>query len=145
MTRPHTLRLLVLVCFGIAASGCDSGPQIVPVQGKVLFRDKPLEFGSVMFQPVEGGQPARGVIQPDGTFSLTTNSPGDGATVGPNLVRITSFTAQRPGAEGAATERELDMGQSLIPLKYNSFQTSELEVEVLPDDNEPFVIELEDD
>ena len=40
-------------------------------------------------------QPARGQIEPDGTFELGTYQPGDGAVVGTHKVRITCFESQR--------------------------------------------------
>jgi hypothetical protein len=98
-----------------ALAGCDGGPQIVPLKGKVVYKGQPLTFGSVMLQP-EGGQPATAVIEPDGTFVLSTHSPGDGATVGQNRVRVTSYEGQAPDAKRSA-ETELALGNSLIPVK----------------------------
>ena len=80
-----------------AIAGCERGPNTVPVSGKVSYNGTPLEFGSVMFQP-PSGQPALGEIQSDGTFSLSTYRPGDGAVVGRHKVRIACYESQRRGA-----------------------------------------------
>jgi hypothetical protein len=125
-------------------SGCDRGPQLAPVRGKVLFDGKPLEFGSVMFQP-KSGQPARSEIRPDGTFELTTIRQGDGAVVGANHVRVTCWEGQRPAAPGAGQDAEAALGASLIPKKYMSFEHSGITIEVKPEGHDALVIELTSD
>lgn len=123
--------------------GCESAqpPDVVPVTGKVLLDGAPLEYGSVTFQPLRG-QPARGKIQSDGTFSLSTYAPGDGAKVGKHQVRVTCYESQEPGQATADGPAEA-LGNSLIAEKYTRFATSGLEVSVLAGGNKPFVFELE--
>jgi hypothetical protein len=125
----------------LLTTGCGAPSTIAPLSGEVRFEGKPLEFGSVMLQPVEGGQPATAVIQPDGSFDMEVRGVGPGATIGLNRVRVTCYPAQRPGNTGAANQ-ELALGRSLIPTRYTSFGSSELTVDVLPDENEPYIIEL---
>ncbi len=96
-----------------------------------------------MFQP-DGGQPARGEIQPDGTFVLTTNTLGDGATVGINRVRVTCYESQDRSTP-SGNESKSALGKLLIPKKYTSIQTSGIEVEVIDGDNPEVVIELNDE
>ncbi len=131
-----------LVLMTALLSGCKSELELVPVHGKVLFRDKPLEYGSVMFQPAGNGPLARGTIEPDGTFVLSTESPEDGVRPGPSRVRITSFEAQATGT-AAHKEREMSLGRSAIPKKYQSFGTSGIKVDVSADMQLPLVLELE--
>jgi hypothetical protein len=121
--------------------GCERGPILVPVTGKVLYRDKPLEFGSVMFQ-ARSGQPAIGEIQPDGTFTLSTFQPNDGAVVGTHKVRIACYESQRPGAPKGPGEQSL--GRLLIPERYTLLDQSGLTAEVTEGQTEPFVFELAD-
>jgi hypothetical protein len=121
--------------------GCDSGPKVVPVSGKVLYHGKPLQFGTVMFQPPTG-QPAIGEIRPDGTFSLSTFRPNDGAVVGKHKVRIACYESQRGGGPKGPGEQSL--GKLLIPQRYTLFDQSGLTAEVREDSNEPFVFELTD-
>jgi len=120
--------------------GCDSGPPVAPVQGKVLYNGEPLPFGSVTFQP-SSGQPAKGEIQPDGTFTLSTFAPNDGAIVGTHKVRIACYTSQDPNRQ-QPTGGEQSLGQLLIPREYTMFDTSKLTAEVKPEGNEPLVFEL---
>ncbi len=130
--------LLALLVLGI---GCQRGPQLAPVRGTVLYDGKPLQFGSVMFQP-PSGQPARGVIQQDGSFQLSTFRLGDGAVVGMNQVRVACWEGQRPAASGNAATGEVALGGSLIPKKYTSFENSGITIEVKPEGNDAVVIEL---
>ncbi len=126
----------------VSLVGCgDSGPQMAPVTGQVLFKGKPLSFGGVMFQS-SSGQPSRGVIDSEGKFYLTTVSDGDGAVVGANKVRITCYEGQNPESQ-KDTSAEVSLGKLLIPRRYTQFSTSNLTVEVKPDQNEPLVFELE--
>lgn len=97
-----------------------------------------------MFQHESGGQPARGAIKSDGTFELSTYELGDGARPGTNLVRVACFEGSDPNYKSNAPEGEVVLGNSLIPRKYNSFGSSGLKVEVLPDKPQEFELVLED-
>lgn len=133
-------RLLLIVLCGILLIGCDRGPKIVPVSGTVTYKGKALEFGSVMFQPAQG-QPAKGSIQADGTFVMSTFREGDGATVGRNRVRISCYESQAPKV---VSEGEQSLGKLLIPSKYTIYDQSGLVVDIKESDNEPIVFELTD-
>jgi hypothetical protein len=127
----------------VTLAGC-GGPELVPVHGSVLYNDRPLEYGSVMLQPVGGGEIARGTIQPDGTFALSFPDGSAGAAPGTYLVRVTSYEAQRAQSLGA-TEREPALGRSAIPERYTSFRTSGLQVDVTPGMELPLVLTLGDE
>lgn len=123
----------------LLCAGCNRGPQMAPVTGKVTYNGQPLTFGVVQFQSASG-QPARGEIQSDGTFSLSTFRQGDGAVVGSHRVRVACYESQRPGTKPTGGEQAL--GKSLIPLNYTLFDQSGLTAEVQAGENEPLVIEL---
>lgn len=130
----------ITAAFFIGLGGC-GGPTLAPVKGKVTYKGKPLQFGGIMFQPASG-QPARGIIGADGTFTLSTYFDGDGAVVGKHHVRVTCFEGQRPAAGPSNVEHSL--GKSLIPEQYSNYASSELTYEVQADKlNEP-VFELVD-
>lgn len=135
-TRP---RLLLMAALAVGLAGCGADVETATVTGRVLHNGEPLKFGSGMFQPPQG-QPARGEIQPDGTFKLDTAGLGSGAVVGRNNVRITSFEAQNSPADPASFGEGL--GRSLIPEKYGLYETSGLEIVLQPDSNEPLTINL---
>ena len=78
---------LPLIAIALPTTGCNSsGPEVYPVSGKVVYPDgSPMPEGMVEFEAMEGefsGRNARGVIQTDGTFVLTTQEPDDGAVAG---------------------------------------------------------------
>ncbi|WP_425395293.1 hypothetical protein [Aeoliella sp.] len=122
--------------------GCNESATIAPFTGTVTYNGKPLEFGSVTFQPAAGGAIARAQIQPDGTFELTTDG-RTGAPIGMNNVRVTCFANQKPGAAQAG-DGEASLGKALIPERYSRFSSSGLTIEVKAGENPPYEIELSD-
>jgi len=118
---PRSLLVVLLAC--VVSGGCNRGPTLVPAAGRVTFNGKPLETGAIMVQPV-AGPAAQAKINPDGTFQLSTFKPGDGAIVGPATVRVfCRKDITPPGGEQA-------WGPSLIPERYNRFDTSGLSVDI---------------
>jgi len=122
-------------------SGCKRNPRVVPVTGKVLYNGKPLPFGSVMFQPAQG-QAAVGDIRPDGTFTLSSYAPDDGAVPGEHKVSVRCFENQRPDAPPPANPGEVQLGDTLIPLHYTRFGQSGLTVTVADGATDEVVLEL---
>lgn len=114
------LVVLVVACLAWHA-GCGRRPALAPVSGRVTLDGRPLEFGSVMIQP-SAGPAARGTIRADGSFTVGTFTPGDGAIVGPATVRVACYEQQRPDAPPPVGE--LALGRSLIPQRYTQFETS---------------------
>jgi hypothetical protein len=115
------LAISVLACGSI---GC--GNQICPVQGKITLDGKPMVGGgSIAFVPIGGqkGKAAGGEIKEDGTYTLTTNSPGDGSMLGEFKVVITQSTAKEPEAtpDGKAPSEPVVLPASdHIPAIYSS-------------------------
>src|SRR5262249_52668164 len=103
-----------------------------PVVGKVVFKDgKPLEGGMVVLSPLDPANHvgARGYIQPDGTFELSSEKPQDGVLEG----------RYQPLVKPPARGRGEDDTQSSIPViepRYTRFEASGVEVEVRPGKNE---------
>lgn len=133
--RPHTGRWprraipLVMLAMAVAvlasAGGCKRNPRVVPVKGKVLYNGQPLPFGSVMFQP-DKGQPAVGDLASDGSFTLSSYGPNDGAVPGKHSVSVSCYEGQRPGKASGGDS----LGKLMIPLKYTRFGSSGLTAEV---------------
>ena len=147
MLRDLRWRLLgfsvgMLALTTVAGCGGDSVERI-PVRGQVLHQGKPLEFGNIMFQPLGGGEIARGDIQSDGSFTLSTKKDGDGVQVGQCRVRVTAFEAQR-GEAADPRKMEMPLGESAIPDKFQSFGASEVVVDITPDTPQPVIISLDD-
>lgn len=83
---------LIVLC---ALSGCGGPPyEVAPVRGIVKLNDKFLPQGGIMFSPVAKGDDANpgkaavGIIDADGTYTLTTFDDNDGAIVGEHWVTI---------------------------------------------------------
>jgi hypothetical protein len=115
--------LVVMVASCLLAAGCGRRVTLVPAEGRVTLDGKPLEFGAVMVQPA-AGPAAQARINADGTFRLGTFKPEDGAIPGSATVRIMCRKdITQPGGEMA-------FGPSLIPERYNRFDTSGLAVEI---------------
>lgn len=120
--------VLALACILGTNSGCKRNPRVVPVAGMVFYNDKPLPYGSIMFQPSKG-QPASGEIRSDGSFTLSSYAVDDGAVPGRHTVSITCYEGQRPG-QAKPDGGEVSMGRLLIPLKYTRLGSSGLTAEV---------------
>ena len=108
------------VCLG--GCGASSGPDIAPVHGKVTLDGAPLTTGMVYFMP-ESGRGAKGKVQEDGSFTLSTFGNGDGAIVGRHKVFIVA-------TEGEVAFESDEPMKSLVPERYTSPETSGFEIEV---------------
>jgi hypothetical protein len=122
--------LVLLLCIAVFA-GCNRGPAMYEVSGKVLFTDGTAPAGGVAvvrLQPVEGStaelrKGASSAIGPDGSFEMYTRTPGDGVYEGDYAV---TFAVQK-GVMDATP---------LIPAKYMNPQTSGFTVKVDGDKTE---------
>jgi hypothetical protein len=154
----YTLGPLLIIVFIASVSGCGSGARLsdmVPIRGEVLYKGKPLTEGegTVVYMPTEAGGEARratGAIQPDGSFTLTTLDPGDGAMKGKYTIVVYCYQPH-PGEPKTREEREkmvraggIKRG-SYIPEKYAKPATSGL-TDIVDDSHTGFKrIELTDE
>jgi len=126
--RIAALRLIpVLFALVACAAGCGQG--LHPVHGKVTLPDgKPVPGGMVVFEGQVGGKTisSRGEIAADGSFSMSTNTPGDGVPAGSYKVSVAPPGLANPDARPAP----------LFADKYSSFDSSGLTFEVKPGKNE---------
>jgi hypothetical protein len=136
------VRLWCLAPVVVAAVGCAGGSDqatVYPVRGKVVYDGKPAAGVKVYFNPAEGprapGVPANpsAVTGPDGTFSLTTLTDGDGAPEG-NYQVILLWPAE--GEEGG------DVGGPDRLLGWYEASRSKLSVTVKPGDNDVPTIQV---
>ncbi len=95
-------RHLAVLAAGVAAiSGCGKQEfQVAKVKGTVTCNGKPLTEGLVVYIPAGAaaassdsksavtGRSASAMIQPDGSYELTTYKAGDGAIVGSHSVQV---------------------------------------------------------
>jgi len=116
-----------LVPIALFIAGCGSGHYTV--RGKVVFPDgTPMEGGWVNFEKFEKGitHSADSPVEPDGTFELRTVRPGDG--VPPGKYRVLVKAQEVTLAEGIRRTPR-------IQPKYESFETSDIELTVEPKSN----------
>jgi hypothetical protein len=131
-----TLRsLLAAALCCLAAMGCrPAAEQLAPVKGKISYRGRPLQGGTIVFIPDAArgtnGNLAVADIQLDGSFVLKTNDVL-GAVPGHHKITISWL---QPTAAGVAP-------QSYVPLKYGDPQQSGLTCEVLA--NKTNAVELQ--
>jgi len=125
----------------VAVCGCWASGQkeTALVRGTVTLDGKAFtQGGMILFQPESSAKMATGLIQPDGSFVLTTYSSGDGATIGKHSAAI--MPAQKIVRD---TDVESASGPiSPIPEKYHSPAGSGLVYEVKSGESNRFVIDL---
>jgi hypothetical protein len=123
---PVALLLLLMV------AGC--GKAQYPVRGKVTFEDgTPVTKGMVVFESMEGEKmSARGEVQTDGSYQLSTHKPGDGVPAGKYRVLV----APKLNIDSPQPERD-----RLFDPRYEKFESSGLEFEVKSGSNE-FAIQV---
>jgi hypothetical protein len=123
------LRVGVILLILLAVGGC--GTPLYPVRGTVTFEDgTPVSSGGmVIFEKEEGNRivMARGAIQANGSYQLSTYKPEDGAPAGKYRVRL---IPPEPDVDG----RKLP--GPTFDRRYRDFKTSELEFEVKAGPNE---------
>jgi hypothetical protein len=106
------------ICALVAAAGCDSGPKLIPISGRVSIDGKPLEMGAVTIW-VKDYRPSYGVIGKDGRFVLTTHDTGDGCPAGDFPVTVSSEVSSKG-----------DIMTYYIPKRYKDPKQSNLRIQV---------------
>jgi len=127
------LQLRCWLALTLLLLGCQRGPQLAPVSGRVTLDGKPLETAEVAFLP-DNGRASHGLTDATGRFELRYTRDAMGALVGSHTVRIAS-----------ATEVTLPNGQfvirpQLVPPRYNT--QSELRREVKAGEDNQFDFKL---
>src|SRR5262245_3718556 len=110
----------------LALAGCgSSGPKTAPVRGTVTYKGKPVPNGTVTFIP-DAGHHATGDIRPDGSYTLTTFKPGDGAVPAKYKVIVVAMQDMT----GRLPEDRTPLPPPIVPNKYTSIATTDLVAEV---------------
>jgi len=115
------------------------------VSGTVNYNGKPVEKGTITFTPNDpAGRTASGDIS-NGSYSLTTATPGDGALPGAYKVTVVAremdTTKLQEVAKGGQHHHDADFAKAvksakvLVPAKYSLADTSGLTAEVKASSN----------
>ncbi|MCE9560623.1 MAG: carboxypeptidase-like regulatory domain-containing protein [Planctomycetes bacterium] len=121
--------LLTLGCL----SGCGGGnPKTYRIPGRLVYEDgKPVPGATIVLQTTHDGKriPARGLVNPDGTFELTTFTDKDGVIEGEHDITIVPL----PATDSATPSKPV------IAAKYSSSESSGLKFTVKLDTTEILV------
>ena len=134
------LASIVVSLMVFSLSGCGKKadvPETAETTGVVLVDGKPLEGAEVMFHPEGGGNPAHGVTNAEGRFTLTTYDAEDGAIPGTHKVTVQYFP------EGALPGMENVGGEAKVPEQYASVSTTPLTEEVKSGETNDITIEIQ--
>jgi hypothetical protein len=100
-----------------------SGPEMASVSGTVTYQGKPVPLGTITFVPVApDGRNATGVIGSDGSYTLQTEEPGDGAQLGE--YRVTVYAHDEPILD--YIPKKPIQPKALVPPQYENPDTSGL-------------------
>jgi hypothetical protein len=136
--------LLTLLAF-LAASGCNRGPALAPVEGTVRMNGRPLANVQVEFWPEASGARSTGLTDKDGRYQLTYDGKQAGAAVGPHRVLLYDLQVygENPLPRGGRRNKDADVTPvraSRFPASYSDSVKTPLKREV---GASPNVIDLE--
>ena len=127
-------RIASVVAVLLLAIGCQQNAENThPVYGKVTVDGQSLPAGTVLFESISSGatgrhHTARGRIDGDGNYRLTTFDEDDGAIEGRHRVAVLP-------THNTGDSAQLN-SQSQIPGRYTSIETSPLHFDVVAGNNE---------
>jgi len=132
MTRRFHHWLLLSACLLVLGglSGCGNGnPKTYRIPGRLVYEDgKPVPGATIVLQTTHDGQriAARGMVNTDGTFELTTFTDNDGVIEGEQDITIVAL----PATDSATPSKPV------VAAKYSSAESSGLKFTVKPDTTE---------
>ncbi len=108
----------------VNAIGCDNS-NLVVVTGKVTYKDNPVTSGTISFVSADNAS-AYGDLKSDGTYSLKTDKPGDGAAPGTYKVIVVAMQDQA----NMLPEARSPLPAPTVPFKHTSLATTDLTAKV---------------
>ncbi len=149
----HSVFMATLLVVSVGCGESDN-VEVFPTRGTVNFDGKPMSGGgAISFVPLasQNGKTAGGIINPDGTFVMTTYVDGDGAMVGTFRVIINQSTSQEPdfggdsdapGAAQSVKAVQTVTARDIIPTIYADPVTSPVEVKIEAKEQNELTIDL---
>lgn len=121
---------LALLFTALTVLGCgESGPKLVPLNGKVVLRSEPVSAGSVYLHPDAANEfqsdTPGSLLELDGSFNIKTFPFGDGVPVGRYKVTLSP-----------------DLAVRLKVPEYSNPITTPWQVEVGPEGNTSLLLEV---
>lgn len=135
----RSVALFVVVSSIVLFSGCGpSRPATYPVKGKVVFENnEPCQIGTIEFRSLDHMVTARGTIEKDGSFTLTTWEPGDGAVAGSHQIIVQQLIITED-----LSFKSHNHGKR-VPPRYGDYATSGIKVTVKDQPSNDLVITLD--
>jgi hypothetical protein len=129
---PVFLLILGLLLFAGCGYQRPALPAPVPARGKVLLPSgQPLRGGRIQLNRLDPPLvDAFGDVGSDGSFTLTTYQPDDGAVPGRYVVTISPYNYHHKSGSPVKLDNAAQ-----IPVKYLETETSKLEVEITNGEN----------
>lgn len=129
--QSNFLKTAIAISIGVLASclfaGCgDLSRDAGRVRGTVVLDGKPLTSGNVIARPSTGDRGAKGAIQPDGSFMLSTVEHGDSIVPGEHHLAVIAYQPNTTRDDSPEAARKL-----LVPTRYTDPSTSGLKVNVI--------------
>jgi hypothetical protein len=131
LVRKQTLVALAFSTLGLFATGCDSGPALLPVTGKITVDGQPAAGATLLFHPTSKSNKlvSSATSGADGTFSIITDTK-PGIPAGEYKV-----TATYPDPSHKPSDTEIMMGtaepgQDLLKGRYTNRDASTLQVTI---------------
>ena len=135
VNKPVALSIAA-VCFLL--TGCSDQLRTYPVSGKVRFSTGGVvHVGTVELKSRDHNVQARGQIQSDGSFTLTTYKDGDGAVSGKHDCVVVQFVM----AEGISGHKPSTVG--VVDRRYASYSTSGLSAEISPVHSNELILKVD--
>lgn len=105
-------RMLAAATLGITLFGCERGPALFHMSGRVTYEGKPVPEGTIVFEPdaSQGNRGAAGMARILAGAYDTRRPPGRGTIAGPHIVRITGVDR----VEGGRLGGEVAVGRPLF-------------------------------
>ena len=123
----------IVTCCAVVLSallGCSRNYQESQVSGHVKLDGSQIGPGTVVFAPANGGKPATGSIEENGSYTLNTSREA-GLAAGKYKVAVSI----RELPKNVKRSDQLPPGKLRIPVKYEQSTTSGLEFDVAPGRN----------
>ncbi len=140
--------LLIGLAFSVGCGGEDEWaakrPKIYRAGGLVNLDGKPLDDAIVVYHSVAHNVSAQGTTDKNGRFTLTTYKDKDGAAEGTQKVVVTKriYIEKKTKYDSPDEPSVAKVPKDLLPLKYATPTTTDIEVEVEPNGNNDAVINL---
>jgi len=132
--RVSEVRPLPIVLVAFLCNGCDRSGGVIPVfpvSGKVFVGDVPAAQAHIAFHPLDAHDPR--VVEPDGTFRLSTRRAYDGIPAGEYAVTVVwPSTSKKQDGKNA--------GPDLLEGRYARVESTPLHAHIVekPNELEPF-------